>query len=235
MSAADKAIQREYYRKTASQYDEMHVFDKGEHALALALLAALIDYHGIKSVLDIGSGTGRALLAIKSKCPGTIVVGIEPSRELREQGYKKGLSTLELFDGDAHALPFEDGAYDLVCEFGVLHHLPDPRSAVREMLRVARIGIFISDSNNFGQGGFVARSIKQTLHALKLWPLADLIKTRGKGYSISEGDGLAYSYSVFSDYAEIAKQCSRIHMFNTIGNGPNLYRNAAHVALLALK
>lgn len=66
-----------------------------------------------------------------------------------------------------------------------------------EMLRVAQKAIFISDANNFGQGRFLARTAKQALNALGLWKTVDFIKTKGKGYTISEGDGLAYSYSVF--------------------------------------
>ena len=67
------------------------------------------------------------------------------------------------------------------------------------------------------------------------WPVADLIKTRGRGYTISDGDGVAYSYSVFNDYDQIAAVCKRIHLINTEGSGPNLYRSAPHIALLGLK
>jgi len=76
-----------------------------------------------------------------------------------------------------------------------LHHIRKPALAVAEMLRVATKAIFLSDSNNFGHGSPLGRSIKQTIDLLGLWPLADWIKTKGKGYTISEGDGLAYSYS----------------------------------------
>ena len=68
-----------------------------------------------------------------------------------------------------------------------------------------------------------------------LWPFADMIKTKGQGYTLSEGDGLAYSYSVFSDYRQIARTCQSVHLLNTMDGGPNLYRTAAHVALLGVK
>ena len=60
------------------------------------------------------------------------------------------------------------------------------------------------------------------------------IKTRGKGYTISKEDGLAYSYSVFNDYAQIAEACTRVHLINTVASGPNLYRSAPGVALLGI-
>jgi hypothetical protein len=30
-----------------------------------------------------------------------------------------------------------------------------------------------------------------------LWPAFDFVRTRGRGYMVSEGDGVFYSYSVF--------------------------------------
>ena len=228
-------IQRDYYRETAADYDRRHVSADDEHAFALAFMISAIKFFGIRSVLDVGSGTGRALLALRSADPTLTIVGIEPSSELRARGHAKGLTAQQLTDGDGQALAFADGTFDLVCAFGVLHHVPHPRKAVREMLRVARRAVFISDANNFGQGRPMARLAKQAIHALRLWPLANFIKTRGKGYAISDGDGLFYSYSVFDDYPQIAAQCAHVHLLNTSGSGQNIYRSASHVAMLGLK
>jgi ubiquinone/menaquinone biosynthesis C-methylase UbiE len=144
-------LQRNYYRETADQYDRMHNSSADSHAFALAVLVSMIDLFGIQSILDVGSGTGRALLAIKRSHPAVRLIGIEPSPEMRSRGHMNGLTANELIDGDAQALSFRDESFDLVCEFGALHHIPKPRKAVCEMLRVARKGIFISDSNNFGK------------------------------------------------------------------------------------
>ena len=228
-------LQREYYRSNADQYDRMHVGCADEHAFALAFLVSMIDFLEIASILDIGSGTGRALLTIKHFHPKLRVVGIEPSPEMRAQGHAKGLTPHELIDGDARQISFEDGSFDLVCEFGALHHIPSPRTAVCEMLRVARKGVFISDNNDFGWGSFASRCAKQMINACGLWPLAEFVKTRGKGYRVSEDDGIAYSYSVFNDYDAIARSCKGIHLINTKPSGPNLYRSASHIALLGLK
>jgi SAM-dependent methyltransferase len=228
-------IQRAYYAATADHYDAMHVHGNDEHDLALRFLISAVGHFGIRSILDIGSGTGRALLTIKAAMLKITALGIEPSPELRKIGHSKGLSEVELIDGDAMNLAFGDNSFDLVCEFGALHHIPDPSKAVAEMLRVSRRAIFISDSNNFGQGNRLLRLLKQMINAASLWHLADLIKTGGKGYLISDGDGVAYSYSVFNDYKQIAKCCESVHLLNTINSGPNLYRSASHVALLGVK
>ena len=228
-------FQRNYYKNTAGQYDEAHVNVKDEHYLAASLMIAAIDFFGICSILDIGSGTGRIVSLIKEKRPGIHIVGIEPVAELREVGYRGGLSTSELVSGDALALQFADEEFDLVCEFGVLHHINAPKLVISEMLRVSKMAIFISDSNNFGQGSLAIRKLKQIINNIGLWKLADLIKTKGRGFSISEGDGLAYSYSVFNDYKQIEAQCGNIHLMNTMGNGVNIYKNASHIALLGVK
>jgi ubiquinone/menaquinone biosynthesis C-methylase UbiE len=228
-------VQKEYYRATSVQYDRMHVDGVGEHDFALAFMESMTGFLGIGSVLDVGSGTGRAILRIKEARPAVRVLGIEPSSDLRALGHKKGLSQKELIEGDAQCIALPDGAFDLVCEFGALHHMPDPRKAVKEMLRVARKAIFISDCNNFGQGTTAARCAKQLINALGLWRLADFVKTRGKGFTISEGDGLAYSYSVFSDYRTIASRCKSVHLLNTVSAGSDLYRSSSHIALLGIK
>jgi SAM-dependent methyltransferase len=229
------ALQKEYYKRTAAEYDLMHVNENDEHSFALACMIGLIDFLHIKSVLDIGSGTGRVPLTLKKVMPTLHVVGIEPCEELRTLGYQKGLLQQQLIDGDAQELRQKNAEFDLVCEFGVLHHVPKPEKAVAEMLRVARKAIFISDSNNFGHGNAVARFLKQGVNALGLWNVADRIKTRGRGYTVSEGDGVSYSYSVFNNYDTIKSACQSVHILNTVGAGTNLYRSASNVALLGLK
>ncbi len=150
-------------------------------------------------------------------------------------GYQNGLSREDLKEGNALNLDFQDGEFDMVCEFGVLHHVKSPERVVSEMLRVAKKAVYISDSNNFGQGSAAARMIKQLLNSLGLWKAATLIQTRGKGYYLSKEDGLAYSYSVFDSYKQIEEKCKRIHLLNTAPGKINSYRTATHVALLGVK
>lgn len=234
-SSDEAGLQREYYAKTARRYDDMHLDSDDEHNFALSFLSSVLDYFEIQSVLDIGSGTGRAIHYLKKRKPELRIIGIEPVLELRQVGWRSGLSQHELILGDAMKLDFLDGEFDLVCEFGVLHHIRGHAQAVSEMLRVARKAIFISDSNNFGQGRTVTRVVKQLIDLFGFWPVVDFIKTRGKGYTVTKGDGLAYSYSVFNDYKLIEEDCSTVHILNTKGGRINPYRTASHVALLGVK
>jgi ubiquinone/menaquinone biosynthesis C-methylase UbiE len=225
--------QESYYATTAAKYDDMHVDSEGEHAFALHYLSAVVDHYQINTILDVGAGTGRVARFFNGH-PRVSVTSIEPVAELRNIGHQNGLSKSDLLSGDATCLVFADREFDLVCEFGALHHIQKPDAAVREMLRVAKVGIFISDCNNFGHGSIISRWLKQFLDACGLWKLAVVLKTGGKGYTISEGDGLAYSYSVYNNYDQIKRHCD-VYVLNTAPAAVNPYRSASHVALLGIK
>lgn len=233
--ASQPDLQRSYYARTAERYEELHVREHDEHGFALAWLAGLVDHFGARSVLDVGCGTGRALRYLKHRHPTLQVTGIEPSAELRAVGHAAGIGVDELVAGDATRLALADQSVDIVCEFGVLHHIERPRLAIAEMLRVARIGIFISDDNHFAAGSALGRRIKRGLNAFGLWQAAYRLRTGGKGYRISEGDGLSYAYSVFDDLDFVRSRCSAVQLASTAEGGPDLYATAAHVALFGRK
>lgn len=224
--------QRAYYARTAKSYDEMHVDPPDEHAIALAWMFGLIEQRRYTSVLDVGSGTGRVLRYLKERSPVKLL-GIEPSADLRTIGHSHGLGSDLLIAGDALNLPFPDDSFDLVCAYGVLHHIGDHARAVSEMMRVARRAVFISDANNFGQGSPIVRAVKQTLCAARLWRLADLIRTSGKGYHYSDGDGVFYSYSIFDDVPIIQRKFPNTLYMSTRRSQPNPFRSAPTVAMFA--
>jgi ubiquinone/menaquinone biosynthesis C-methylase UbiE len=218
---SEEALQRSYYAQTASDYDGMHLSANDEHTFALAILVTLIKLYGFESVADVGSGTGRALLGLRDQCPGLRCVGVEPVEELRKIGYAKGLSEEMLIAGVGDDLPFGDNEFDVVCEFGVLHHVPKSRLVLKEMCRVARKMVVISDSNVFAQGSVVLRWVKRLLYSLQLWPAAKWLQTGGKGYSILAGDGLQYSYSVFQDIKYLRRFWKKVYVIPTKGGSGN--------------
>jgi ubiquinone/menaquinone biosynthesis C-methylase UbiE len=224
-------LQRDYYAATAANYEDMHF--GGAHDVALFWLSGLIRLNAFESLLDVGSGTGRCLRFLKEERLPLTLVGVEPVGELRAIGKQRGLSEIELIEGDALNLPFADRTFDVVCCFGVLHHIKDHRRAVTEMCRVARHAVFISDANNFGQGSPMARLLKQALNSAKLWGLLDLVRTRGKGYHYSVGDGVFFSYSIFNDVPVLRKKFSELQFMSTQPSGENLYRTAPHLAVFA--
>lgn len=226
--------QRDYYTRTADRYDELHVVGETEHDFALAWMKSLLGLHDFKSVLDVGSGTGRVVGSLRQSRPDILTLGVEPVKALREMSIRNGLSADAILDGDATRLAFPDASFDMVCSFGVLHHIRKPSLAVAEMLRVADRAVFISDVNRFGQGRPMVRWLKRGMAACGLWKLTDWIKTRGKGYIYSEEDGISYSYSIFDDFSRINAACSSIHLMNLDGGGTNMVTGASHVALFGV-
>jgi hypothetical protein len=55
-----------------------------------------------------------------------------------------------------------------------------------------------------------------------LWGAFNYVRTSGKGYQISEGegDGLSYSYSVYDSFDQIAQWADRVFVISTDKNKP---------------
>jgi SAM-dependent methyltransferase len=230
------ARQRDYYARTAAHYEAMHVRPDDEHGLALAAFAGIARLLGAGSVLDVGAGTGRALARLGSELPGCRLLGVEPVAELRAVGHAQGIPADRLVEGDACALPFADDSFDFVIETGMLHHLPDPAKAVREMMRVARLGVMLSDSNKFGQGSWPLRLAKAAIGRLGVWNTAIWLSTGGRMAKWSEGDGQFWSYSVFDNQRQLQAKFPRLHWLNTAAlSGTDLKRGTASIAVVALK
>jgi ubiquinone/menaquinone biosynthesis C-methylase UbiE len=199
-------IQREYYTGTAAQYDSMHANESAGDAEVSARIRSILQTWKVKSLLDVGSATGRGLSELAGELPGILVCGVEPVEALVKQAVEAGvLRSVPLVRASGESLPFADGSFDAVCEIGILHHVPNPSLVVGEMLRVAGKLVIIVDCNRFGQGSLPARWFKLFLYKLGLWRTFNYIRTRGKKYQISEGDGLFYSYSVYDSYELVAE------------------------------
>jgi ubiquinone/menaquinone biosynthesis C-methylase UbiE len=206
--------QRQYYADTAEMYDSWHVGTNETTYDVLRVVVALVDVYQISSVLDVGCGTGRGADFLLRR--GLNAYGVEPVREMLDQAEGKNAElSNRLVCGSGSCLPFKNESFDAVCEFGVLHHVQQPNRVVTNMLRVARRAIFLSDSNRFGQGRPISRVMKLLLYKLHLWGLADRVKTKGRRYNWSVGDGLSYSYSVYDSYSLIAQWADRIVLIGT--------------------
>jgi SAM-dependent methyltransferase len=90
-------------------------------------------------VLDLGTGTGRAAMALAAR--GALVTGVDASSQMltvaRHRAAEQGLS-IEFTEGDAHTLAFPDRAFDAAVCFRVLMHVPDWKKAIRELCRVTQ-------------------------------------------------------------------------------------------------
>lgn len=233
MSGQDQAvkIQRKYYTETASRYDSMHAHEGADDPSCRSLVISILRYLGVQSMLDVGSANGRGLQDFAAAFPGGLICGVEPVWALIQQGVAAGNTReVSLLQASGEALPFADGSFDVVTEFSTLHHVSNPSAVVREMLRVARRAVVIVDSNRFGQGSLPAKLLKLTLYKMGLWSAFNYVRTRGKKYQISEGDGLFYSYSVYDSYPLVAAWAERIFV---LPSGPTGAQNWFHPLLTA--
>lgn len=99
-------------------------------------------------LLDIGSGPGTITADLAEIVGPDATTALEVSAEAlalttAELG-RRGLAGVTGVVGDVHALPFEDGSFDVVHAHQVLQHLADPVGALREMARITAPGGLIA-------------------------------------------------------------------------------------------
>ena len=226
--------QQDYYAETASAYESMHVQPGDEHFIALEYVAALLHVVRARSVLDVGSGTGRAIRFLRQRCPDMQIEGVEPVGKLREQAQAP---RIVIHDASGEELPFQDDSFDVVMSFGLLHHVPAAAPVITEMTRVARFGVMISDANRFGQGSTAAGMLKLTIHRAGLWPTFERLRTKGRGYMESDGDGIFYSYSIFDSMPQLRVWADRVFVIPTTPQkrSPLMQISTPHGLLVAFR
>jgi ubiquinone/menaquinone biosynthesis C-methylase UbiE len=119
-----------------------------ERVVQLALEGA-----SIKSVLDIGTGTGLFAEAFTKQ--GLNVTGIDPNPEMLEEA-RSHLPGADFRQATAEAIPFPDGTYGLVFMGLALHETDDLLKAMQESSRVAQARLVILEwpysQQDFGPG-----------------------------------------------------------------------------------
>jgi len=109
----------------------------GERRMALEML----DIAPGDTVLDVACGPGNFSRAFARAAGDGLVVGLDASATMLEQGTRDGAAGEVVYvRGDAGDLPFRDGAFDAVCCFAALYLIEEPLRAVDEMVRVLAPG-----------------------------------------------------------------------------------------------
>lgn len=127
---------RAYYDAFAATYEAKRdgrsryhdLLDDLEVDLALPLAEG-------RDVLEVGCGTGlilRRFVGVARRA-----VGVDLSPGMLTHARARGLEVLE---GSAQSLPFDDATFDLTVSFKTLPHVRDLASALAEMARVTRPG-----------------------------------------------------------------------------------------------
>lgn len=95
-------------------------------------------------ILDIGCGPGTITVDLATYVPDGHVTGLERAGSVLTQAQtltqERGLTNVAFVEGDANALSYADGTFDVVFCHQVLQHVGDPVGVLREMRRVVRAG-----------------------------------------------------------------------------------------------
>jgi ubiquinone/menaquinone biosynthesis C-methylase UbiE/DNA-binding transcriptional ArsR family regulator len=128
---------QEYFRAHAAQWDRIRKLHVSDDAVESAIADALND-RPFRSLLDLGTGTGRILELFGPKIERGL--GIDLSLEMlalaRERMERAGLRHCSVRQGDIYDLALPPASFDTVVIHQVLHFLDDGARAIREAARV---------------------------------------------------------------------------------------------------
>ena len=127
--------------RVVEAYDDLPLWSA---PFGLALLETVRLAPGLRA-LDVGCGSGFPLLELAERLgPSGRAVGIDPwhpglSRTARKAALR-GVANAWALEAVAEALPFPNGAFDLLVSNNGLNNVADPRRVLRECARVLRPG-----------------------------------------------------------------------------------------------
>ncbi len=138
---ARAAAAQAYFRAHAVEWDRIRKLHVADAAVEAAIRGALAD-KPFRSLLDLGTGTGRMLEMFGPTIERGL--GLDLSLDMlllaRDRLERAGLKNCSVRQGDIYDLPLPNDAFDVVILHQVLHFLDDGGRAIREAARVLRPG-----------------------------------------------------------------------------------------------
>lgn len=134
------AAGRDAFLPLYDPFTRLFGFDRDRRALLRQA-----DLHRGHRVLDVGCGTGTFLVRLERQHPDVDAVGLDPDPKAlaraRTKARRAGVD-LQLDQGFADAMPYDDATFDRVFSSFVIHHLDpaDRVNAFREIRRVLEPG-----------------------------------------------------------------------------------------------
>lgn len=94
-------------------------------------------------ILDVGTGTALIPLELCGRDVPVRVIAVDLAAHMLQLGQRNviraGLqSRIKLEQIDAKRLPYRDSSFDWVISNSIVHHIPEPLDALREMVRVLK-------------------------------------------------------------------------------------------------
>ncbi len=129
----------DFFDRLGKRWDELRSNAFGDAFAGEALIGLL---PGDWRVVDIGTGTGFLLPMLAGHFQE--VIAVEPSQEMlrcaRQRVSQGGHNNVSFHQGDLGRLPLPDASCELAIACLVMHHVPQPTDAMREILRILRTG-----------------------------------------------------------------------------------------------
>jgi ArsR family transcriptional regulator len=130
-----------YFRENAARWDEIRSLHVDDAEVERRLLE-LVPPSEARTLLDIGTGTGRILELFGSR--GVTGVGVDLSREMlriaRANLERAGLRDCYVRQCDMYQLPWAEPGFDAVTIHQVLHFADEPGRVIAEAARVLNPG-----------------------------------------------------------------------------------------------
>ena len=138
------ATAQQYFADVAAQWDEVRSLHAPDDVVEAAIHELLADSPH-RTILDLGTGTGRMLQLLGSDTDRiTRAVGLDNSHSMlavaRANFERAELRHIDLRQGDVYSPPFDPSSFDLVVVHQVLHFLDNPARAVREAAQLLAPG-----------------------------------------------------------------------------------------------
>ena len=117
---------------------------------------------------DIGCGNGAFTELLLRRSSPASICAIDPSdAQIAAARQKLSAESVELSVGDAMALPYSEGRFDVAVMTLVLFFVPDPKIGVAEMLRVTRPGGMVASYTwDMMRGGTPTQQVWEVLREL---------------------------------------------------------------------
>jgi SAM-dependent methyltransferase len=146
--------------RDAYEYEKWLSDEKNRRMLELEnrVMVEMLRPVPIRRLLDIGCGSGASLMPFLNK--GIELTGIDPSPYMLDFAFQRLGSRVDLHEGFAEDLPFDDNSFHYSILFLSLEFCSDPWRAIEEACRVTKDRIFVGILNRFSFHAMHCRTIR---------------------------------------------------------------------------
>jgi SAM-dependent methyltransferase len=154
-------VTAQFLEDAATYHRKYTAHDRWRRLLGDALVRAQVDVRTVRSVLDVGSGSGNTVIPALSLLPHASIVATDISPQLlailRKQLVEADRARCICVAMDASESHFEEGSFDLVVGGAILHHIMDPADTIAAAVSAVKPGGHVIFFEPFEAGNAILR------------------------------------------------------------------------------